>query len=134
MDKRRIAPTFMLPEEFPNQEVKDIFVVYRGGLHNVHIVSAQEFAYTGMSIASGRGQNKGTQVTYRIDNVADSILALDDLAQLNDGFVDWTMVLEQGQRAHYALKEQMQGPNRIGGMEEIIRFTKQGELYLPRKE
>ncbi len=133
MDKRRIAPTFMLPEEFPNPEVRDIYVVLRGGLHNVHITSAQEFAYNNYVFGRPVGDTKGTSKSFRVDDVSLVDHLLGELVERNEGYVDWTMVLEQGQRAHYALKEQLQGPNRVGGMEAILRYTKQGELYLPRE-
>jgi len=134
MDKRRIAPTYMLPEEFPNPEVKDIYVVLRGGLHNVHITSAQEFCFQDYCFGRPMGDRKATSKSFRMDdmNILDHLLG--ELVERNNGVVDWTMALEQGQRAHYALKEQLQGPNRVGGMEAILRFTRQGELYLPREE
>jgi len=133
MDKRRIAPTFMLPDEFPNLEVRDIYVVLRGGLHNVKVTSAQEFVYNDYVFGRAIGDTKGTSKTFRVDDVSLIDHLLGELVERNDGVVDYSMVLEQGQRAHYALKEQLQGPNRVGGMEAILRFTKQGELYLPRE-
>jgi len=47
MNRRRIAPTFMLPSEFPDPDVRDIYVVLRGGIDNVCVTSAQEFKCPG---------------------------------------------------------------------------------------
>jgi hypothetical protein len=134
-DKRRIAPTFMLPEEFPNPEVNDIYVVLRGGIHNAVITSAQDFKYQNYGFGQPIGVNDGKIKVFRVDEastIVDTLLS--DLVEKNNGVVDWTMVLEQGQRAYRDLKEQIQGPNRVGGMEAILRFGNRGDIYLPREK
>jgi len=131
-DKRRIAPTFMLPEEFPNPAINDIYVVLRGGLHNTVITSAQEFKYQDCVFNQPIGIKDGKVKVFRVDEVSTIVdMLLPDLVEKNNGFLDWTMVLEQGQRAYRYLKEQIQGPNQVCGMEAILRFSKQGNLYLP---
>ena len=130
-DQRRIAPTFMLPEEF---EANDIYVVLRGGLNNVVITSAREFKYQNYCFGQSVRVENGKVKTFRVDDVSVVVdRVLSDLVEKNNGVVDWTMVLEQGQKAYRDLKEQIQGPNRVGGKETILILGKQGEIYLPKK-
>ena len=132
MGKRRIAPTFMLPKEFPNPKIKDIYVVLRGGMHNVYIASAQEFRYKNRVFGIVTGDRKSTSTVYRVEDLSSIEHILGELTERNNGFVDLTMVFEQGQRAFYDLKKQLAGTRSFGEKEEaILRFTKQGEIYLP---
>ena len=133
MNRRRIAPTFMLPSEFPDPDVRDIYVVLRGGIDNVCVTSAQEFKCPGdlFYLFPNSLTYEGTLRCYRTDDNSLIEPLLRQLVERNNGFVDWTMVLDQGQAAYCALKEQLAGKKCMGA---ILRFTNEGELYLPRKE
>ena len=123
----------MLPEEFPNPKCEDIYTVLRGGISNVHITSAQEFGYHDMSRSGDcKTVRRGISMSYRIDDLVEINIVLNDLSECNQGVVDWSMVLEQGQRAFSHLKDQLAG-TRPYRTEVVLRFTKKGEIYLPRK-
>lgn len=125
MDKRRIAPTFMLPEKFPDPEVRDIYVVLRGGWENMCITSAHEFAYQDYLFGRPMGEAKGVSKKFRVVKLSFVNSFLEDLAKRNEGYVDWTMVLEQGQRAYENIKRQLG----FNDDEKILRITPQRVIF-----
>jgi len=134
MDKRRIAPTFMLPGEFPNPAVNDIYVVFIGGVNNVHITSSHDFNHLDYLLGKPVGNSKNNSVTFGVRDFSLIDRLLNELVERNNGYVDWTMVVQQGQRAYSNLRRYLQDHRGVGDIEAILRFTKEGDIYLPRKE
>jgi len=128
MEKRKVIPVFMLPENFPNG-TDEIYVVYSGcSPLNLRIHSASEFNYHDMSFFGRSELLKSNQKHYRADDLSVTSKVIEDLVSENNAIIDWTQALEQGQSLVKKAREFMGGDS----IKSDLRKSRGGEMYLHR--
>ncbi|HLC32136.1 MAG TPA: hypothetical protein VJK51_05705 [Candidatus Nanoarchaeia archaeon] len=93
--KRLVVPTVMLPKGFPSNEGNEIYFLYGSRVPHLYILSAQDFRYTDMKRMRTGNVYSGRVMQYRHDDIVSHQKITDDLVQLNDGRLDWSLLVKQ---------------------------------------